>query len=187
MKHAAVLAGLGRLGKSTLLLNRAYGNRSRSGVVLLNLPLEADPTAEEVCLPGCRLCVDGCPAGAIEDGTVVQSRCRARAYITNARVLRYGLPHVPGRVPGAVREGRMIRKARGADAEMGAILARLWGSARVALNGVVYDLLTACDALICEDEKGLMGFLHYDARGDEESGRCSRWTARGRARARGAR
>lgn len=49
---------------------------------------------------------------------------------------------------------------------MGAILARLWGSARVALNGVVYDL-TACDALICEDEKGLMGFLHYDARGDE--------------------
>ena len=58
-----------------------------------------------------------------------------------------------------------IRKSRGADAEMRALMTELWGSAGVVLDGKRYDL-TACDCLLCEDEKGLLGFLHYDARGD---------------------
>lgn len=80
MKHAAVCAGLGTLGKNTLLLTRAFGNRLNVGVVLTDLPLESDPLAESVCIPGCTKCVDNCPAGAIQNGTVVQKLCRERAY-----------------------------------------------------------------------------------------------------------
>lgn len=85
MKHAAVRAGLGRLGKSTLLLNRNFGNRLTIGALLLDIPLESDPCAPEVCLPGCNMCVEACPAHAIQDGTVVQAKCREVAYLTNAR------------------------------------------------------------------------------------------------------
>ena len=85
MKHAAVLAGLGRLGKSTLLLNRNFGNRLTIGALLLDIPLESDARAPEVCLPGCNVCVDACPAHAIRGGVVDQMKCREVAYITNAR------------------------------------------------------------------------------------------------------
>ncbi len=80
MKHAAVCAGLGTLGKNTLLLSRAFGNLLNIGVVLTDLPLPSDPPAESVCIPGCTKCVDSCPAGAIANGRVQQNLCRAKAY-----------------------------------------------------------------------------------------------------------
>jgi epoxyqueuosine reductase QueG len=85
MKHAAVQAGLGALGKSTLLLNERFGNRLTLGAVLADCALPSDPPAESVCLPECRLCVDGCPAGAIGEGRVIQKRCRLNTYGRNAR------------------------------------------------------------------------------------------------------
>ncbi len=80
MKHAAVLAGLGTLGKNTLLLNRAFGNRLNIGVVLTDMELPSDPLAETVCIQGCTKCTDSCPVGAIQNGTVVQKLCREFAY-----------------------------------------------------------------------------------------------------------
>lgn len=85
MKHAAVLAGLGALGKNTLLLNAKFGNRLTVGAVLTDLTLEGDEIAKSVCIPGCKRCVEACPAGAIGDGRVDQSKCRPHAYTTNAR------------------------------------------------------------------------------------------------------
>jgi ribosomal protein S18 acetylase RimI-like enzyme len=58
-----------------------------------------------------------------------------------------------------------IRKSRGADAEVRALMTALWGSTDVALDGKLYDL-TACDCLLCEEGEELLGFLHYDARGE---------------------
>lgn len=58
-----------------------------------------------------------------------------------------------------------IRKSHGADAEVRALMTALWGSTDVALDGKLYDL-TASDCLLCEDDVGLLGFLHYDARGE---------------------
>lgn len=85
MRHAAALAGLGSLGKNTLLLNRDYGNTLGLGVILTNLPLSSDPVADAVCLKGCRLCLTNCPSGALDGQTVDQSRCRPHTYTTNAR------------------------------------------------------------------------------------------------------
>ncbi len=85
MKHAAVLAGLGRLGRSALLLNRNFGNRLAIGALLLDIPMESDARAPAVCLPGCNMCVDACPAHAIENGMVDQMKCRTAAYVINDR------------------------------------------------------------------------------------------------------
>ncbi len=85
MKHAAVQAGLGTLGKSTLLVNPRYGNRLTLGAVLAECALSSDPYAESVCLDGCRRCIDGCPVHAIAEGRVTQKLCRAHAFGQNAR------------------------------------------------------------------------------------------------------
>ncbi len=86
MKHAAHLAGLGTLGKSTLLLNERYGNLLTLGVILTGLDLASDPMAESVCIKGCTLCVDACPAKAIDgNGGVLQAACRASTYGKTAK------------------------------------------------------------------------------------------------------
>jgi epoxyqueuosine reductase QueG len=85
MKHAAVLAGLGTLGKNTLLLNRDYGNLLVIGAVLTNLDIESDEPAESICIEDCNLCIKNCPAGALDGQRAVQKACRTNAYGTNKR------------------------------------------------------------------------------------------------------
>jgi epoxyqueuosine reductase QueG len=85
MKHAAVLAGLGALGKNTLLLNERHGNRLTLGAVLTGCPLPSDPSAKRLCLENCRRCVESCPVGAIGEGGVLQKPCRAHTYGKNGR------------------------------------------------------------------------------------------------------
>lgn len=85
MKHAAVAAGLGTLGKNTLLLNETYGNLLILGAILTSLDLPSDPLAESICIPGCDLCMRSCPAQALDGTSANQKRCRANTYGTNAR------------------------------------------------------------------------------------------------------
>lgn len=77
LRHAGQLAGLGVLGRNTLLINERYGNMIQIGAVLLNAELQADPLARyEVCPPRCRLCLDSCPPAALDGQTVDQGLCR---------------------------------------------------------------------------------------------------------------
>jgi len=85
MKHAAVKAGIGTLGKNTMLLNSQFGSMLNIGAVLTNLDLPSDPLAEEVCIKNCRKCLDSCPAGALDGRHVNQSLCRRNTYGKNAR------------------------------------------------------------------------------------------------------
>jgi len=80
MKHAAVQAGLGTLGKNTLLMHKEYGNRLTIGVVLTNLAIGLDELAGSICIEGCRLCIDSCPVGALNGESVKQKACRPNAY-----------------------------------------------------------------------------------------------------------
>lgn len=78
LKHAAVRAGLGKMGKNTLLINDLLGNMLWLGAVLVNLELEPDPLAAyDSCIPGCRICLDACPAQALDGVTISQKKCRA--------------------------------------------------------------------------------------------------------------
>lgn len=85
VKHAAVKAGLGTLGKNTIFLNPEFGNLLTLGYILTDLDLESDPASEDICIPGCSKCVDACPVHAIKDGVVDQYLCRTHTYNHNAR------------------------------------------------------------------------------------------------------
>lgn len=85
MKHTAVACGLGGIGRSSLFLSPKYGNRLTLGAILTNMDLESDPMCENICIKGCRKCVDACPVQAIRDGSVIQKLCRTNTYGKTAR------------------------------------------------------------------------------------------------------
>ena len=64
-KTAAVLSGLGFVGKSGLFLSTDYGSKVRLATVLTNCPMQSElPVIENGC-GSCTLCQKACPAGAI--------------------------------------------------------------------------------------------------------------------------
>jgi epoxyqueuosine reductase QueG len=80
MRHAGVLAGLGRLGRNNLLINETYGNMIQLGAILADCEFDYDQLAGyEVCPDGCSLCLRSCPQHALDGTTVVQSECRKLA------------------------------------------------------------------------------------------------------------
>ena len=64
-KTAAVLSGLGFVGKSGLFLSEAFGSKLRLATVLTDMPLQSEkPIIENGC-GECTACMRACPAGAI--------------------------------------------------------------------------------------------------------------------------
>lgn len=64
-KTAAVLSGLGFVGKSGLFLSSEYGSKVRLATVITDMPLTNElPVIENGC-GECTLCQKACPAGAI--------------------------------------------------------------------------------------------------------------------------
>jgi len=86
LRHAGHLAGLGVLGKNTLLINDKLGNMIQIGALLLDKKLEADPIATyQVCEEGCQLCIQSCPQSALDGTTVNQQACRPLSMYKNER------------------------------------------------------------------------------------------------------
>lgn len=79
-RHAAVAAGLGVLGKNSLLVTPQYGNRIHLVSILTDLHLQPDqPLTQDLCDPECRLCLDICPTGALDGNRqVIQKLCRPK-------------------------------------------------------------------------------------------------------------
>ncbi|MFH0880342.1 MAG: hypothetical protein V2A34_11570 [Lentisphaerota bacterium] len=78
-KQLGWAAGLGHIGRSTLLVHPAYGARVRYVSVLTNMPLKPGEPSTRTC-GTCHACMAICPAQAIHD-TAVQydlSACHAR-------------------------------------------------------------------------------------------------------------
>lgn len=64
-KTAAVLAGLGWIGRSGLFISKDHGPRVRLGTILTNMPLVSTGEIIEQNCGDCRLCVESCPAMAL--------------------------------------------------------------------------------------------------------------------------
>lgn len=77
LRHAGFFAGLGIIGKNTLLINEQYGNMIQIGAVLVDIKLKGDPIADyEGCIADCDLCITSCPQKALNGKTVNQKLCR---------------------------------------------------------------------------------------------------------------
>lgn len=86
LKHSAVQAGLGFMGRNTIFIHPRYGNMVYIGAVLVDRAIEPSPLAEGLgCPPGCSRCVEACPVGAIGGGTVDQKLCRAESFVKVGR------------------------------------------------------------------------------------------------------
>ena len=105
LRHAGHLAGLGVLGKNTLLINNQFGNMIQLGAILVNIELQGDPMANyEGCLQDCEICLNSCPIGALDGTTVNQKLCRShsiyqhqKGYILKkCNTCRRVCPHVIG-------------------------------------------------------------------------------------------
>jgi epoxyqueuosine reductase len=77
MRHAGYLAGLGKLGKSNLLINKNFGNMIQIGAILSDNEFNYDEVATyEVCPEKCSICLNSCPKEALDGSTVNQHKCR---------------------------------------------------------------------------------------------------------------
>jgi len=92
-KWWAAQAGLGWIGKNSLVLRDGMGSWFVLGVVLTTVDLACDEPALDQCST-CRLCIDACPTGAIAAPYVVDSR----------RCISYHTVENRGEVPEAVQE-----------------------------------------------------------------------------------
>jgi epoxyqueuosine reductase len=77
-RHAGQAAGLGKLGRNSMLITPQYGNRVHLVSVVTDAAMDPDPLLQwEPCPSGCTRCIRACPAGAIMDGpSIDQSKCR---------------------------------------------------------------------------------------------------------------
>jgi len=75
-REYARLAGLGWVGKHTLLIEPRKGSFFFIGILLLNIELETDPPFETQHCGTCRACIEACPTQAIgEDGHLDSVKC----------------------------------------------------------------------------------------------------------------
>ncbi|HET6642307.1 MAG TPA: tRNA epoxyqueuosine(34) reductase QueG [Gaiellaceae bacterium] len=74
-REAAARSGVGFYGKNTMLITRRHGSWVVLGTLVTTAELEHTQPLELDC-GSCRLCIDACPTGALDEpGTVDANRC----------------------------------------------------------------------------------------------------------------
>jgi epoxyqueuosine reductase QueG len=76
IRHAAVAAGQGNFGRHNLVIHPKMGTRVVFTAVITNLELFSDPPVIEKLCTDCNICVDNCPARALdEEGKTDVMKC----------------------------------------------------------------------------------------------------------------
>jgi len=94
-KTVAERAGLGWIGKNSLLITKEFGSWVFLGEIVLDIELEGDNKSKNLC-SDCNLCIQSCPTGAIiAPGKIDASRCISYLTVENKGAipekLRYAL------------------------------------------------------------------------------------------------
>jgi epoxyqueuosine reductase len=91
-RAGAERAGVGFIGKNTMLITRTHGSWVVLGTLVTDVELEPTPALDAGC-GSCTLCIEACPTGALDDPGVLDST-RCLSYWTQT----------PGEVPGDVMD-----------------------------------------------------------------------------------
>jgi epoxyqueuosine reductase len=76
-RAGAERAGVGFIGKNTMLITRTHGSWVVLGTLITDVELETTPPLEAGC-GSCTLCIDACPTGALDQpGVLDATRCLA--------------------------------------------------------------------------------------------------------------
>lgn len=78
-KHAAQAAGLGTIGRHSLLITPEFGSMVWLGAVLTEAAFTPDEPKAPICT-GCNFCVDACPVNALEKTELDQPACWNHAF-----------------------------------------------------------------------------------------------------------
>ena len=74
-REAAVRAGIAFYGKNTMAITRRFGSWVVLGTLVTEAEIEATPPLELDC-GSCRLCIDACPTGALDEpGVLDATKC----------------------------------------------------------------------------------------------------------------
>ena len=74
-RAAAVRAGVAFYGKNTMAITRRHGSWVVLGVLVTDVEIDTTPALELDC-GECRLCIDACPTGALDEpGTLDANKC----------------------------------------------------------------------------------------------------------------
>ncbi len=71
-REAAARSGVGFYGKNTLLITRRHGSWVVLGTLVTDVELEPTPPLDAGC-GSCRLCIDACPTGALDEPGTLDS------------------------------------------------------------------------------------------------------------------
>jgi epoxyqueuosine reductase len=91
-RAGAERAGVGFIGKNTMLITRAHGSWVVLGTLVTDVELESTPAVAPGC-GSCTLCIDACPTDALDEPGVLDAT-RCIAYWTQT----------PGEIPGDVMD-----------------------------------------------------------------------------------
>lgn len=78
-KHAAQAAGLGTIGRHSLLITPEFGSMVWLGMVLCEQEFEPDNMKKTLC-DNCNLCVEVCPVNALDGSEMKQQTCYDHAF-----------------------------------------------------------------------------------------------------------
>jgi epoxyqueuosine reductase len=81
-REAAVRAGVAFYGKNTMAITRRFGSWVVLGTLVTDVEIEPAPRLELDC-GSCRLCIDACPTGALDEPGVLDS-AKCLSYWTQA-------------------------------------------------------------------------------------------------------
>jgi epoxyqueuosine reductase len=99
-KSYAAAAGLGWIGKNTLLLNKKFGSFLFLGEILTDAELTPDEPSDNFCRT-CTACLDACPTGALEEAGVLNAnKCISYLTLEHRSPFPAGAPELKGYLAG---------------------------------------------------------------------------------------
>jgi epoxyqueuosine reductase len=103
LKHAAAEAGLGRLGRNSLLIHPEHGNIMRLGALMTEIewPEYGAVTSGDPCPEKCQACERACPIGAIRNGYIDKTACLGKCIKHTMLPPSFLLPMVKRAVAGS--------------------------------------------------------------------------------------